>query len=325
MPIFEIQGPDGATYEVDAPDEASALKGFQGFSPSPAPRSGKHLSFEEGQALLDADERANSASGALGAGLTGLVDGVPIAGPMILGATQRAAAGLTSAIDGGSYEDRLTWTSPTTILTFTGIDGIAYAFGLFVIVGDAGKIATSPDGVTWTARTSGTSQFLYSVRLVNGVLMAVGSNGTILSSTDGINWTARTSGVTAILYDVTYGAGLYVVVGGGGVILTSANLSTWTPRTSGTSQDLSAVTYSTSGFLAVGGSGTARISTAGTSWAASITSTSTTFTSADFDPDNQAKYFAGANGALFVGLRTLPTQFQVPNDNPTYGWIKAVS
>ncbi|MDG3577118.1 hypothetical protein P7F60_12015 [Rhizobium sp. YJ-22] len=107
MPIFEIQGPDGATYEIDAPDEASALKGFQGFASPPAPRSGKHLSFEEGQALLDADERANSASGALGAGLTGLVDGVPIAGPMILGATQRAAAGLTSAIDGGSYEDRL--------------------------------------------------------------------------------------------------------------------------------------------------------------------------------------------------------------------------
>ena len=31
MAIFEIQGPDGAIYEVDAPDEASALSAFQGF------------------------------------------------------------------------------------------------------------------------------------------------------------------------------------------------------------------------------------------------------------------------------------------------------
>lgn len=29
MPIFEIQGPDGATYEVDAPDENAALQGYQ--------------------------------------------------------------------------------------------------------------------------------------------------------------------------------------------------------------------------------------------------------------------------------------------------------
>lgn len=29
MPIFEIQGPDGATYEVDAPDENAALSGYQ--------------------------------------------------------------------------------------------------------------------------------------------------------------------------------------------------------------------------------------------------------------------------------------------------------
>ena len=29
MPIFEIQGPDGSTYEVDAPDENAALQGYQ--------------------------------------------------------------------------------------------------------------------------------------------------------------------------------------------------------------------------------------------------------------------------------------------------------
>jgi hypothetical protein len=28
---------------------------------------------------------------------------------------------------------------------------------------------------------------------------------------------------------------------------------------------------------------------------------------------------------ILDGIRTLPTQFRVPDDNPTNGWIKAVS
>ncbi len=110
MPIFEIQGQDGATYEVDAPDEAAAVQGFKKFNAPTQPRAGRHLSFGEGQALLDAEERDNrvkGVSGAVGAGLTSLVDGVPVVGPMVLGATQRAAAGLRTLVDGGSYDDRL--------------------------------------------------------------------------------------------------------------------------------------------------------------------------------------------------------------------------
>lgn len=38
MPIFEIQGPDGATYEVDAPDENAAVSGFQQAMGASAPR-----------------------------------------------------------------------------------------------------------------------------------------------------------------------------------------------------------------------------------------------------------------------------------------------
>lgn len=32
MALFEIQGTDGATYEIDAPDEAAAVKAFQDLS-----------------------------------------------------------------------------------------------------------------------------------------------------------------------------------------------------------------------------------------------------------------------------------------------------
>jgi len=45
MPIFEIQGPDGATYEVDAPDENAALQGYQSMAGGQqAPEAPKDLS-----------------------------------------------------------------------------------------------------------------------------------------------------------------------------------------------------------------------------------------------------------------------------------------
>jgi hypothetical protein len=59
---------------------------------------------------------------------------------------------------------------------------VTYGNGLFVAVGEWGTILTSPDGVTWTARTSGTSNLLYDVTYGNGTFVAVGEWGTILTS-----------------------------------------------------------------------------------------------------------------------------------------------
>ena len=64
---------------------------------------------------------------------------------------------------------------------------------IFVVVGEAGKILTSPtSGGTWTSRTSGTTQTLESVVYNNtdGKYLAVGLNNTILSSTNTITWTS---------------------------------------------------------------------------------------------------------------------------------------
>ena len=66
------------------------------------------------------------------------------------------------------------------------IQSICYSaeLGLFVAVGYSGKILTSPDGITWTSRTSGVSVYLtgvtYSAEL--GLFVAVGESGTILYS-----------------------------------------------------------------------------------------------------------------------------------------------
>ena len=48
------------------------------------------------------------------------------------------------------------WTSRTvTGISTNSIQSIAYGAGLYVIVAQGGFIATSPDGTTWTSRTSG--------------------------------------------------------------------------------------------------------------------------------------------------------------------------
>ena len=76
------------------------------------------------------------------------------------------------------------------------------------------------------------------------MFVTVGQSGTILTSSDGISWTSRTSGTTNTLYGITYGNSTFVTVGVSGTILTSSDGVTWTSRTSGTSENLIGVTYS---------------------------------------------------------------------------------
>jgi hypothetical protein len=118
---------------------------------------------------------------------------------------------------------------------------------LYVSVGESGTILTSPDGTTWTERTSGTSDYLIGVTYGNGLFVIVGYSGTILTSSDGTTWTERTSGTsqyTVNLYRVTYGNNTFVTVGYSGTILTSTDGTSWTSRTSGTPNTLVGVTYS---------------------------------------------------------------------------------
>ena len=139
------------------------------------------------------------------------------------------------------------------LCTATGsFNGIVWAdnLNIFVIVGANGTIMTSPDGTTWTSRTSGVSNNLISVTYSKelNLFIAVGVSGTILTSPDGENWTSRTSGVSAQLRDVVYSdeLNLFVVIGFSGTILTSLDGTTWTSRTSGVSTYLYGISYSDS-------------------------------------------------------------------------------
>lgn len=146
---------------------------------------------------------------------------------------------------------------------FDSLHSVAYGAGLYVAVGDDGAIQTSPDGITWTRRTSGVIDRLQGVTWGGNQFVAVGGNdghppsqGVILTSPDGVTWTQRTSDVTANLHGVAWGGNQFVAVGWGGTILTSPDGVIWTSRASGGFTDLNDVIWGDSQFVAVGDGGT---------------------------------------------------------------------
>lgn len=91
------------------------------------------------------------------------------------------------------------------------------------LVGDTGKILSSPDGTTWTAHYSVANINLQSVTYGNNQFVVVGESGIILTSPDGTTWTQKNSGTTNSLQSVFYAAqaGIFVAVGVNGTILIS--------------------------------------------------------------------------------------------------------
>jgi len=106
---------------------------------------------------------------------------------------------------------------------------------LYVAVADSGNLITSPDGITWTSRTSSFgSNAITAVAYGNGYWVAVGAGGLAAYSSDGITWTQATTGMSANpLKSVAWGNGLWVIGNGVGAMATATDpAGTWTARTS---------------------------------------------------------------------------------------------
>ncbi len=122
------------------------------------------------------------------------------------------------------------WTYRTLGTTNT-LNDVAWNGSLYVAVGDAGTVQSSPNGSDWTIQDSKTTENLNKVDYLGGQFIAVGKNGTILTSHNGTTWTKQASGVTQELKGLAYGGGRYVVVGGSNssdpVVLHSTDGVTW--------------------------------------------------------------------------------------------------
>jgi predicted RecA/RadA family phage recombinase len=99
---------------------------------------------------------------------------------------------------------------------------VTYGNGLFVAVANSGtgnRVMTSPDGITWTIRTSAANNSWQSVTYGNGLFVAVSTDGSgnrVMTSSNGITWTIRTSAANNGWTSVTYGNGLFVAVANSG-------------------------------------------------------------------------------------------------------------
>lgn len=170
----------------------------------------------------------------------------------------------------------LNWVTQAQIAN-TNLTEVAWGNNQWVVLSNTGGIRTSPDAVTWTTRTSGTTRSLNGLAFSSNWTV-VGSQGTILTSPDGITWTSRTSGTALGLNSVARSGSQWVAVGNGlvdtdAVILSSSDSVTWTARSSGTRNSLQSVAGSGSLFVAVGISGTILTSPDGVTWTARTSGT----------------------------------------------------
>lgn len=148
--------------------------------------------------------------------------------------------GVIAATAGGGVYSSTNGTSWTTN-PVTGASNLAQVawnstYGYVVVGGTLSTpfIYTSPDLVTWTARTSPVAQGLSFV--VNGSrFVALGYNGAIIYSTDGITWTSTTLGtLVQFAINLIWTGSQFIASYLNGTLLTSPDGITWTTAATAT-------------------------------------------------------------------------------------------
>jgi hypothetical protein len=153
---------------------------------------------------------------------------------------------------------------------------VTYGGGQFVAVANGGtnRVMTSPDGITWTARSAPEANQWHSVTYGGGQFVAVSDTGTnqVMTSPDGITWTARSAAGVSDWYSVTYGGGQFVAVGANSTntVMSSPDGITWTARIAPENNTWLSVTYGGGQFVAVAAAFTNLVMTSpdGITWTA---------------------------------------------------------
>jgi hypothetical protein len=108
---------------------------------------------------------------------------------------------------------------------------VIFANGLFVATGSGG-ISTSPDGITWTQRSSAGDFRGGRVVYAGGLYIAAINGGNLFTSPNGITWTSRSPVFSSSQFvGAAFGAGIYAVLSSTGQLWSSPDGTTWTTRT----------------------------------------------------------------------------------------------
>lgn len=188
--------------------------------------------------------------------------------------------------------------------------GITYdsTIGIFIAVGDKGRICTSKNGSIWTERESGTAEPLKSIASSKGVLSVVGEEGTILRSSDGCHWETVDSGTARDLEHVATSPtkARFIAVGDSGTVGTSKDGISWAWFDSGVRAKLNAVCYSEAltQFLAVGDNGTIVTSNDGKDWKGHSSGTGQNYEGVNFFPGLNCYVASGSKGTIMESYTT---------------------
>lgn len=265
--------------------------------------------------------------------------GVPALGAGVYGSGSNSCYGLgvylsatltrdiAVSLDGENWSNTQVFPAgvTSTAVYFNGI----YLFA----VGNAGNnsqlyVYRSQNGVDWEDVSPSGAGTPVPWMCHNGSQLLMFSNGAYrISQNNGSTWSAYSPVVSPATMSCIWTGSKYMAVGIIGRVTDSTNGEVWNNRSSGTTTDMYSVARSSAAAVMVGASGSIRFSTnEGFSWAGVASGQSTSFRSVIVpDEDNPYEFLiAGENGVILRALKTAQTQFRVPNDNPQYGWIKAL-
>lgn len=130
-----------------------------------------------------------------------------------------------------SSSDGTTWTAQATFLPVALVVGLLYD-GTRWLAWVSSRVFTATDLSSWTEQAQVSANY---IAYDSGTYVAVGSGGSISTSTDLVTWTSRTSGTTETLNHVIHDGARWVAVGNTGVSLTSTDAITWTLVTTASS------------------------------------------------------------------------------------------
>jgi hypothetical protein len=176
-------------------------------------------------------------------------------------------AALNTALVAGGMSFVETYATPANA-TWTSV---AFGNGVYVaLASGSATAATSPDGVTWTARTLPASLSWSAVTYGGSQFVAVASGSNVAAtSPDGITWTSRTLPSTTTWSGVAWGGGTYVAIAANtAVSAASSDGITWTAPGMPVSANWTSVAYGGGFFAAVtsGSSSVAASSPDGINW-----------------------------------------------------------
>lgn len=183
---------------------------------------------------------------------------------------------------------------------------VAWNGSVFCALGTGTQAATSPDGITWTARTMPVSASVWEAICWNGsVFCAVGQTLAVAAiSSDGITWTTHALPNSGIWTSVSWNGSAFIAIQRNSeTAATSTDGITWTsftlPIVGTSSGDYKTVVSNGAIFLAVSSGASVARSTDGVSWT-SVQALSGTWNAAAW---NGAVFCVIGNGTAAIDRR----------------------